>query len=86
MDAGGASPRSRLLTAREAALRRRRKSLLAGAAGLATLFGAGIIGVAVPGWILPLTLVMVVGVVLLIAAFILARGSGFASSPRSHDR
>jgi predicted MFS family arabinose efflux permease len=86
VDAGGTGPRSRLQIAREATRRRRKKSLIAGAAGLAILFGSGIGGVVVPGWIVPMTAVMVVGVILLVVAFILAGGSGIGSSRRLFGR
>jgi hypothetical protein len=68
----------RLRAEREAPERRRKMSLLSGAVGLGALFGGGILTIAVPGWILPLTGLMVVGVVLLLVAFVLARGSAFA--------
>jgi hypothetical protein len=53
-------------------------SLLSGGVGLGALFGGGLLAIAVPAWILPLTGLMVVGVVLLLVAFVLARGSAFA--------
>ncbi|TLZ40984.1 MAG: hypothetical protein E6K19_09025 [Methanobacteriota archaeon] len=77
MEARRASP-DRLRAEREAPERRRRMSLLTGAVGLGALFGGGILTIAVPGWILPLTGLMVVGVILLVVAFVLARGSAFA--------
>jgi hypothetical protein len=60
-----------------AAERRRKASLVAGAFGLAALFGGGALTIAMPEWILPLTGFMVVGVILLLVAFLLARGSTF---------
>jgi len=73
------SPRERSLAAERAALRRRRASVVLGSIGLAALFAGGIAIVILPAAIVPLTLLMAVGVVLLIVAFFLARGQMGAS-------
>lgn len=51
---------------------------MAGSAGLGLLFGGATAIVIAPGWVVPLVVIMVIGIVLLTVAFLLASRSGFA--------
>jgi len=67
--------RERQQASQAASLRRRKASVLVGASGLALLFGGGIATVRFPETITSLAVLMVLGVVLLIVAFSLIRGT-----------
>jgi fatty acid desaturase len=63
---------ARLETERERATRRRRKSIMVGVTGIVLLFAAALGILALPGAVVPLLVMMIVGLALLIAAFVLA--------------
>lgn len=86
METGPPIGRDRVRAEEEAASRRRKASLMAGLVGLGLLFGGGVVAIAIPGWILPLTGLMVVGVLLLVVAFLLATGLSSARFRPPRDR
>ncbi|HEX9340377.1 MAG TPA: hypothetical protein VF992_04305 [Thermoplasmata archaeon] len=75
MESRRTTPAEREREAREAAARRRKKSVRLGAAGIALLFGGGVGVVLSPGSVAALLGVMGIGIALLFTAFLLVRTS-----------